>query len=287
MNAVVTRSGWGARKPRGVPTTVPISSRTATCTHHDGSHPIAVTTMEAACALMRKDQDFHMDTNGWDDIGYNFLVISAPGYAIDGRIFEGRGRDVVGAHCKDWNTPWIGIQIAVGGSQRPSNLALNSARELHEACVKGAGHQLAKKGHFQGFPTACPGTFLKAWLAAGMPTSSTPVPIPVIVKAINVVKAIIKTPARAVAKATNMLVVDGDLGPATIREIQGWLGAKEDGVLGPATWRLFQRRLVVGIDGIPGPTTWKAIQAMVGARQDGAPGKATITALQRYLNANY
>jgi hypothetical protein len=61
--------------------------------HYDGAVPVTVRTFADASALMRKDQDFHIDGRGYDDIGYNFLVISAPGItAIDGLIFEGRGR---------------------------------------------------------------------------------------------------------------------------------------------------------------------------------------------------
>ena len=278
--SVILRSAWGARPARDI-TKVEIGRRTATCTHHDGAHPIKVTTMEEACALMRKDQNQHMNDNGWSDIGYNFLVISAPGYAIDGQIFEGRGRDVVGAHCLNWNTPWIGIQVAVGGAQRPSDKALLSVKVLHQACEKGAGHKLAMKGHKDGFATACPGTFLTAWLKAGMPVG-TKVAAQVAVKML--VKAVTQAPAKALARATNTLLIDGNFGAATVRRLQFWLGIAADGVAGPKTWSAFQARLKVTADGTPGPITWRAVQRMVGAPVDGVPGPATIKALQRYLN---
>lgn len=41
-------------------------------------------------------QTFHMNTNGWDDIGYNFIV------GGDGLVYEGRGYKV-GAHTKNFN----------------------------------------------------------------------------------------------------------------------------------------------------------------------------------------
>jgi N-acetylmuramoyl-L-alanine amidase len=46
-----------------------------------------------------------MDTNGWIDIGYNFLV------GEDGNIYEGRGWNNVGAHATNWNSKSIGICV--------------------------------------------------------------------------------------------------------------------------------------------------------------------------------
>ena len=287
MSAIITRSAWGARTPKGTPTRVPIASRTATCTHHDGKFPIHITTLEQACALMRKDQGFHMDTNGWNDIGYNFLVISAPGCGIDGQIMEGRGRDVVGAHCADWNSPWVGIQVAVGGGQRPSDKALASVRRLHDDTARAAGHPLAKKGHRDGFPTICPDTFLYAWLRAGMPVASPVVPIPVKIAVVKAVKAVVKAPAKAVARWRGNLVVDGELGLATRKRLQQWAGTAQDGVLGAASWRAVQKRLGIAIDGIPGPNTWRTLQQRIGVKPDGMCGALTIKALQRYLNIYY
>jgi hypothetical protein len=43
-----------------------------------------------------------MDTNGWADIGYSF------GVGEDGRIYEGRGWDRVGAHTSGYNSNGIG-----------------------------------------------------------------------------------------------------------------------------------------------------------------------------------
>jgi peptidoglycan recognition protein len=48
-------------------------------------------------------QDYHMDSNGWSDIGYNFLV------GGDGNIYEGRGWERVGAHAPGYNSNSMGI----------------------------------------------------------------------------------------------------------------------------------------------------------------------------------
>lgn len=46
-----------------------------------------------------------MDTKGWDDIGYNFII------GEDGNIYEGRGWGKKGAHSKPFNSKSIGICI--------------------------------------------------------------------------------------------------------------------------------------------------------------------------------
>lgn len=177
---IVKRSEWAARPPKSTPTKVALSARTASCTHHDGADPIIIRSFAEACARVRADQNYHMDSDrlvkgGANDIGYNFLVISAPGVAgVDGLIFEGRGRDVIGAHCLNHNTEWLGIQVAIGGDQVPSPAALVSVRWLHDSFEVAAGRQLGRKVHSDGFATACPGPFLKAWVHSGMQVRATP-----------------------------------------------------------------------------------------------------------------
>ena len=286
MPQILPRYYWKARDPKSAPTHVPISARQAVCVHHDGDKPVVVRSIEQACALMRKDQNYHMDPDGldWDDIGYNYLVISAFGYPADGIILEGRGADVVGAHCKNWNTPWIGVQVAVGGGQRPSDAALYSTRWLTDFLSDGAGHALAKKVHKDGFNTACPDVFLTNWVRAGMPVGTA---VPVKVAVVNVVKAVAKVPAKIVAMATGNLVVDGDFGLKTRKRLQQWAGVGQDGVLGPLSWKAIQRRAgVTPVDGAPGLITWRGVQRLIGAKVDGRPGKLTIMALQRYLNTH-
>jgi N-acetylmuramoyl-L-alanine amidase len=46
-----------------------------------------------------------MDTNGWDDIGFNFVV------GEDGNVYEGRGWNAVGSHAVPYNGNSIGICV--------------------------------------------------------------------------------------------------------------------------------------------------------------------------------
>ena len=67
---------------------------------------------------------------GWDDIGYNFLV------GGNGKIYEGRGWDRVGAHVKNWNSKSVGISfIGTFMTTKPTDAALKAAQDLIECGV--------------------------------------------------------------------------------------------------------------------------------------------------------
>jgi hypothetical protein len=118
----------------------------------------------AGClARVKQDQAFHMDSNGWSDIGYNGLVCQ------HGRAIEGRGIDYVGAHCPDHNTTGYGFQFMVGGAQQPTDAAKARMRRLYDDATAHSKRTLAKRGHRDGFATACPGDQIYAWVKAGMP----------------------------------------------------------------------------------------------------------------------
>lgn len=292
---IVTRAEWHARSPKSTPQRVALSARTATCVHHDGATPVIVTSFAGACARVRADQNYHMDGQHWNDIGYNYLVISAPGVAgVDGLIFEGRGRDILGAHCAGWNTPWIGIQVAIGGTQKPSPAALASVRWLHDTFTTAAGHVLAKKVHSDGLATACPGPELRTWAHAGMPVG---VLIAVKVAVVTAVKAVVKKvtpklprniPQTVAIQRAVRVAADGKWGNGTqaaatavirrdtsnIRALQGWVGTKVDGVWGPASEAART-------------ATVKAIQRAIGVTADGDFGPLSEAAWLRAYTANY
>ena len=81
-------------------------SRFAVVHHTAGSN--AYTRAQSA-AIVRGIELYHVRGNGWNDIGYNFLVDKY------GQVFEGRAggieRNVIGAHAQGFNTGSTGVAV--------------------------------------------------------------------------------------------------------------------------------------------------------------------------------
>jgi hypothetical protein len=72
-----------------------------------------------SASIVRGIEAYHVKGNGWNDIGYNFLVDAC------GQIFEGRyggiDRNVIGAHSQGFNTGSVGASLIGNyGSVSPS-----------------------------------------------------------------------------------------------------------------------------------------------------------------------
>lgn len=96
----VPRVEWGARDPIDLDN-FPLPAEVGAIGHHTAMEPCF--DLKQCVHEMQVIQNFHMDDRGWWDIGYNFLI------GQDGRIYEGRGFTVQGAHCSGWNTKTLGI----------------------------------------------------------------------------------------------------------------------------------------------------------------------------------
>jgi len=104
---ILTRASWGAdeRIRRGLPD-YSDTLRFAVVHHTAGSNSY---TRAQSASIVRGIQRYHVLANGWDDIGYNFLVDKY------GQIFEGRyggtDRNVVGAHAQGFNQGSSGVAL--------------------------------------------------------------------------------------------------------------------------------------------------------------------------------
>jgi hypothetical protein len=104
---IVPRSGWGADEEivRAKPVYAP-QLKLAVVHHTAGTN--AYTPAQAA-AIVRGIEVYHVRGNGWNDIGYNFLVDRY------GTVYEGRGggitRNVVGAHAEGFNQGTVGVAL--------------------------------------------------------------------------------------------------------------------------------------------------------------------------------
>ncbi|MBK6566153.1 MAG: N-acetylmuramoyl-L-alanine amidase [Saprospiraceae bacterium] len=122
--------------------------------------------------------DYHVNTNGWQDIGYNWLIDPL------GNLYKGRGggEDVRGAHMCGYNNNTMGIcVIGTFTSVMPAQEALATLEQLlsYKACQKSfdvqgradivshPGNMFRISGHRDGCApnyTECPGTQLHAFL---------------------------------------------------------------------------------------------------------------------------
>ena len=106
-SAIVSRSGWKADEAiRRAKPSYASALRVAIVHHTAGSN--GYDAAESA-AIVRGIEIYHVKGNGWNDIGYNFLVDRF------GKVFEGRyggiDKNVVGAHAEGFNTGSVGVAV--------------------------------------------------------------------------------------------------------------------------------------------------------------------------------
>ncbi|MEV5431506.1 N-acetylmuramoyl-L-alanine amidase [Streptomyces sp. NPDC052701] len=185
--AVTPRSGWGADESlvRNPPTYT--SDTKAVFVHHTAGTN-SYTCAESA-AIVRGIFLYHVQGNGWNDIGYHFLVDKC------GTVFEGRAggidKPVLGAHAYGFNTDTSSVSVLGDYNTAATGTAVREAVAkvaawklgLYGADPSGtvtltAGADNGKyttgqkvvlhrvPGHRDGYPTECPGAHLYADLPA-------------------------------------------------------------------------------------------------------------------------
>ncbi|CAH1169610.1 unnamed protein product [Phaedon cochleariae] len=125
---VISRLQWLAQPPLQptdplrlpVPLVIVHHTATESCSSH------------AQCVFQtRHIQTFHIESNGWFDIGYNFLV------GGDGDVYEGRGWKKEGAHTFSYNNQSIGVAfIGTFIKEPPPSNMINSFHKLIEKGVE-------------------------------------------------------------------------------------------------------------------------------------------------------
>jgi hypothetical protein len=178
------RAVWGANETirRNGPSYAD-TLRFAVVHHTAGSNTY---TRAQSAAIVRAIQLYHVRGNGWNDLGYNFLVDKY------GQVFEGRyggvERNVVGAHAEGFNTGSVGIALlGTYGSAQPTPAAIEAIANLiawrldvghvdplgRLSWISGGNARFpsgtpvplaAVAGHRDTGPTACPGNALYAQL---------------------------------------------------------------------------------------------------------------------------
>jgi flagellar hook assembly protein FlgD len=200
---IIRRTDWGADESivRARPYYAS-AVRFAVVHHTAGTNSYSASE---SAAIVRGIERYHVLANGWNDIGYNFLVDKY------GQVFEGRGggiaKNVVGAHAEGFNTGSTGVAVignyesqAIPPAARAALVRLLAWR-LDVAHVNPlgkltwtsggnprypAGTRVALRavsGHRDTGPTSCPGDSLYAQLngiatdvaATGLPKLYKPV----------------------------------------------------------------------------------------------------------------
>jgi hypothetical protein len=120
---IVSRPAWGAneRIRRAAPQYA--DAVYFSIVHHTaGSNSY---TPAQSAAIVRAIEVYHVKGNGWNDIGYNFLVDKY------GQVFEGRyggiDRPVVGAHALGFNRGSVGVAVIGNYDARGISAAARSA----------------------------------------------------------------------------------------------------------------------------------------------------------------
>jgi hypothetical protein len=183
--AIITRAAWGGDgvKPRSAPSYGDV--QVAFVHHTVSANDYGPQDSAGIVLAMAK---YHRDTNGWNDLGYNFVVDK------HGQIFEGRAggidQAVIGAQAQGYNSHSTGIaNIGTFTDAGQSDVALDALARLiawklplHGAPVSGqivltsGGGELNRyksgtpvtleriSGHRDGDATECPGAALYAQL---------------------------------------------------------------------------------------------------------------------------
>jgi hypothetical protein len=104
---IISRLAWGANERiRRAPPEYASTLQLALVHHTAGTNSY---TPSQSAAIVRGIEVYHVQGNGWNDIGYNFLV-DKYGQVFEGR-FGGVDKNVIGAHAEGFNTGSVGVAL--------------------------------------------------------------------------------------------------------------------------------------------------------------------------------
>nr|XP_034178569.1 peptidoglycan recognition protein 3-like [Osmia lignaria] len=165
---IISRSEWGAKPPTGRVGNLGITP-SYVIIHHSATD--GCTTQAICQSRVRSFQNYHMNTNKWSDIGYNFVV------GEDGNVYEGRGWGKIGSHAPNYNSKSIGICI-IGNfvNRNPNSAAINAVQNLisYGVSMGKITSTYTLLGHRQTKQTTCPGDSLYNLIQTWPHWSSSP-----------------------------------------------------------------------------------------------------------------
>lgn len=157
---IYSRQRWKARMARDRDTN-PVTSGSTLFVHWSAGKGLGprFDTLEEQCAAVRGIQNFHMDTRGWNDIGYNWVIVQPSGKLRHARIFEGRGLHTIPAAQEGHNTGNLAVCVLMKEGEPLRKSTVKRLKSLYKRvpCSK-------VKGHRDVGGTDCPGDLLYAAL---------------------------------------------------------------------------------------------------------------------------
>lgn len=250
----ISRAEWGARSPKAQLLGINTQSGTA---HWEGT-TMGIFAHESCATKVRAIQAFHMDSRGWSDIAYNFVVCP------HGFVYIGRDHGIRSAANGTNESNAVSEAVCyMSGVGDPFTLAGQSAMAEILNEISSEHHC-----HREWFNTACPGDEICGWVQTDMPgpynVAPTPTPVtdnsfpdyplpssdwygkpdrnphnhsgyynPMDMPAISLIQQIGRDHGHAGLK------VDGFFGQATtnmVFDLQAYFGLNRDGLVGPNTW---------------------------------------------------
>ncbi|MDQ3782459.1 MAG: peptidoglycan recognition protein family protein [Actinomycetota bacterium] len=154
---VIGRDGWGARPSSDE---LEAHSITRVTVHHTG---VVLATNAEAPAAIRRHQDFHIDSRGWPDLAYHYMIDAA------GNVYQGRHPDFAG-DSRSYDTTGHLLVCCEGHFGR--QVLPDAQRVSLEAMVAWAlaAYDVAADtiaGHGDYARTSCPGDALRTLIADG------------------------------------------------------------------------------------------------------------------------
>lgn len=168
---IVTRTEWGCPQGQGSLGSPSLTSPSHLIVHHSAG----TSSSNDWPAVVRAIYTLHTQSNGWSDIGYNWLI-DANGVVYQGRAWwQNTNDNVLGAHFCGKNSSTMGVCVmGTYTSASPTEAAKTSLTEIlayktDERNINplGSGYHISSgltlnniSGHRNGCATECPGTNL-------------------------------------------------------------------------------------------------------------------------------
>lgn len=163
---VLSRSKWTSSRNGRAGRPLRASGMLGIALHYPASGNVSFGRLSqaAVAAKLRGWRNYHINGNGWADIGYNFAIDQK------GRVWDLTSWNV-GAHAGSvGNTRYVGILLVLGNNEQPSSAMIRAIKGFRTKTVlKRYPRATRIKGHQQvpGNSTACPGRPVMALIRSG------------------------------------------------------------------------------------------------------------------------